>query len=56
MLQKDWLMERIRRHSSSHVVHEGIPAFQEGQLPTVLDYKDIPGLRNSPFLHLINKG
>jgi histone acetyltransferase len=56
MLQKEWLMERIRRHSSSHVVHEGIPAFQEGQPPTVLDYKDIPGLRKSSFIRLIHKG
>ena len=47
MQQKEWLMGRIRQHSSSHVVHEGIPAFQDGQPPTVLDYKDIPGLRAS---------
>jgi len=47
MQQKEWLMERIRRHSSSHFVHDGIPAFQEGQPPTVLDYEDIPGLRMS---------
>lgn len=40
-------MERIRQHSSSHIVHEGIPAFQDGQPPAVLDYKDIPGLRAS---------
>jgi histone acetyltransferase len=54
MIQKEWLMDRIRHHSSSHIVHEGIPAFQEGQPPTVLDYKDIPGLR-TPSLVSSNK-
>lgn len=44
MKQKEWIMERIRQQSSSHIVHEGIPAFQDGQPPTMLDYKDIPGL------------
>ncbi|KAG8834704.1 histone acetyltransferase [Serendipita sp. 399] len=43
-LQKAWVLDRIRARSSSHVVRQGIPAFQEGQPPVVLDYKDIPGL------------
>jgi hypothetical protein len=42
--QKEWVLERIRQRSSSHIVRAGIPAFQEGQPPKVLDYKDIPGL------------
>ncbi|KAG8825539.1 histone acetyltransferase [Serendipita sp. 401] len=42
--QKAWVLERIRARSSSHEVRPGIPAFQEGQPPIVLDYKEIPGL------------
>ncbi|PVG02485.1 hypothetical protein CPB86DRAFT_751172 [Serendipita vermifera] len=42
--QKEWVVEKIRQRSSSHIVRAGIPAFQEGQPARVLDYKDIPGL------------
>lgn len=41
--QKEWVEERIRQRSQSHIVRPGIQAFQEGK-SVLLDYKEIPGL------------
>ena len=42
-------MEKIKSRSSSHVVRPGLAAFQNGGPERILDYKDIPGLRESTY-------
>lgn len=49
--QKVWVIDKIQERSSSHVIRPGIEAFQEGNEPTELDYKDIPGLRKLLMHH-----
>ncbi|KAK7053438.1 histone acetyltransferase [Paramarasmius palmivorus] len=47
-VQQDSIMARIREISRSHIVHPGLPQFQDGAPPDVtVDPKDVPGLRES---------
>ncbi|KAK1233163.1 histone acetyltransferase [Marasmius sp. AFHP31] len=47
-LQQEAIMSKIRQMSRSHVVHPGLPQFQEGAPPDiVVEPKDVPGLRES---------
>ena len=48
--QKEYIQARIREHSSSHEVRDGLAQFQDGQPPTTLDYHEIPGLRTQVSL------
>lgn len=43
--QREAILTKIRQMSKSHVVHPGLPQFQEG-MPTgvTVDPKDVPGL------------
>ncbi|KAJ3803289.1 Bromodomain-containing protein [Lentinula aff. detonsa] len=46
--QQDAIMSKIRQMSRSHVVHPGLPQFQEGAPEGVtVDPKDVPGLRET---------
>ncbi|KAJ8077288.1 histone acetyltransferase [Marasmius tenuissimus] len=47
-LQQEAIMSKIRQMSRSHIVHPGLPQFQEGAPPDiVVEPKDVPGLRES---------
>ena len=49
--QKEAILEKIRKMSRSHVVHEGLRQFREGAPEGVtVDPSDVPGLRKSPLL------
>ena len=46
--QREAVLNKIREKSRSHVVHPGLPQFQDGMPPgVVVDPKDVPGLRES---------
>ncbi|KAI1794092.1 hypothetical protein LXA43DRAFT_997618 [Ganoderma leucocontextum] len=46
--QREAVLNKIREKSRSHVVHPGLPQFQDGMLPGVaIDPRDVPGLRES---------
>ncbi|KIY74458.1 hypothetical protein CYLTODRAFT_439343 [Cylindrobasidium torrendii FP15055 ss-10] len=47
-IQQEAVYSKIRQLSRSHIVHPGLPMFQEGMPEgTVADYRDVPGLRDS---------
>lgn len=44
-LQQDAVIAKIRQLSRSHIIHPGLPQFQEGQPEDIeVSYKDVPGL------------
>ena len=44
--QREAIIAKIREMSRSHIVHEGLPQFQEGQPEGItVDPQDVPGLR-----------
>ncbi|THV02412.1 Bromodomain-containing protein [Dendrothele bispora CBS 962.96] len=46
--QQEAILQKIRQMSRSHIVHPGLPQFQEGQPRNVtVDPKDVPGLKES---------
>jgi histone acetyltransferase len=49
-LQQEAIMTKIRQMSRSHIVHPGLPQFQEGAdgADITVDPKDVPGL-STPF-------
>ncbi|KAL0579158.1 histone acetyltransferase [Marasmius crinis-equi] len=47
-VQQEAIMAKIRQMSRSHIVHPGLPQFQEGApADLVVEPKDVPGLRES---------
>ena len=50
-LQQEAIMTKIRQISRSHIVHPGLPQFQEGAPPdVVVGPKDVPGLSKNGLL------
>ncbi len=53
--QQDAIFAKIRQLSKSHIVHSGLPQFQEGAEDGVtVSHRDVPGLRMS-FLMLTSR-
>lgn len=51
--QQDAIMSKVRQMSRSHIVHAGLPQFQEGApVGVTVDPQDVPGLRAPVSLHL----
>ncbi|KAJ7496124.1 hypothetical protein B0H11DRAFT_1716448 [Mycena galericulata] len=45
--QQEAIMSKIREMSRSHIVYPGLPQFQNASGEVTVDYKDVPGLRES---------
>ncbi|KAF7315512.1 Histone GCN5 superfamily [Mycena indigotica] len=46
-IQTEAVMQKIREMSRSHVVYPGLPQFQNAEGEVSVDYRDVPGLRDS---------
>lgn len=45
-IQQEAVMEKIRKLSKSHIVHQGLPPFRNGPVDGLeVDYREVPGLR-----------
>ncbi|KAK7005657.1 histone GCN5 superfamily [Favolaschia claudopus] len=45
--QQEAVMQKIREMSRAHIVYPGLPQFQNASGDVTVDYKDVPGLRES---------
>ncbi|KAJ7072172.1 hypothetical protein C8F01DRAFT_1205804 [Mycena amicta] len=46
-VQMEAVMQKIREMSRSHIVYTGLPQFQNAEGDVTVDYRDVPGLKDS---------
>ncbi|KAJ6587080.1 hypothetical protein DFH09DRAFT_1142523 [Mycena vulgaris] len=52
--QQEAIMAKIREMSRSHIVYPGLPQFQDVKGEVAVDYKDVPGLKESGWTPTMN--
>ncbi|KAJ7188073.1 hypothetical protein C8R46DRAFT_1053576 [Mycena filopes] len=53
-IQQEAVMTKIREMSRSHIVYPGLPQFQNAQGDVTVDYRDVPGLKESGWTPTMN--